>query len=44
MLDNTIFSLSTASFPQGLAFVSFAIFTVGFFVWVANLARSKHKK
>jgi hypothetical protein len=44
MLEDTIFSLSAASFPQGLAFVGFAIFTVGFFIWVALLVRSKHKK
>ena len=41
MLDNTVFSLAGASPEQALAFIGFAIFTVGFFVWVALLVRRK---
>ena len=44
MLEDTVFSLSGASVPQAIAFIGFAVFTIGFFVWVALLVRSKHKK
>jgi len=35
MLPNAVFSLANASPEQAIAFVGFAIFTIGFFVWVA---------
>jgi uncharacterized protein with PQ loop repeat len=41
MLQDTVFSLAKISTPQGIAFFSFAIFTIGFFVWVAYLVRKK---
>ena len=41
MLAQTGFSLARASVQQEIAFVGFAIFTVGFFVWLAMLARRK---
>jgi hypothetical protein len=41
MLQHTVFSFSTASLEQVLAFVGFVVFTVGFFVWVAYLVKSK---
>lgn len=44
MLDDTVFSLAGASAPQAIAFIGFAVFTIGFFIWVAILVRSKHKK
>lgn len=41
MLAHTAFSFARASLLQDIAFIGFAIFTVGFFVWVAMLARRK---
>jgi hypothetical protein len=41
MLPNAVFSLADASPEQVVAFVGFAIFTIGFFVWVAYLVRMK---
>jgi hypothetical protein len=41
MLTNTLFSLANASSEQVIAFFGFAIFTIGFFVWVAYLVRMK---
>ncbi len=41
MLAQTAFSLARASGLQQAAFFGFAIFTVGFFVWLALLARRK---
>jgi hypothetical protein len=41
MLESTKFVLADASLEQVIAFVGFAIFTVGFFVWVARLALKK---
>ena len=41
MLENTLFSLSQASPSQAVAFIGFALFTIGFFIWVAWLARKK---
>jgi len=41
MLANTVFSFSTASALQVLAFVVFGCFTIGFFVWVVKLVRQK---
>ena len=41
MLGDTVFRMSQASPEQALAFIGFAVFTVGFFVWVALLARRK---
>jgi hypothetical protein len=41
MLPNTVFSLANASPEQAIGFVGFAIFTIGFFVWVAYLVRMK---
>jgi hypothetical protein len=41
MLADTVFSFADASPQQALAFIGFAIFTVGFFVWVALLVRRK---
>jgi len=41
MLENTVFSLANGSASQALAFFGFAIFTIGFFLWVADLARRK---
>jgi hypothetical protein len=37
----TGFSLASASLLQEIAFVGFAVFTIGFFIWLANLARRK---
>ena len=34
--------LLDVSIPQWIAFIGFAIATVGFFIWVAVLARKKH--
>ncbi len=39
MLSDTMFSLSHASPSQIIAFVGFALFTIGFFIWVAWLAK-----
>jgi hypothetical protein len=41
MLSHTMFSLSTVSPLQAIAFVVFACFTIGFFVWVVKLVREK---
>lgn len=41
MLPQTAFSFAQASPQQEIAFIGFAIFTVGFFVWLAMLARRK---
>jgi hypothetical protein len=41
MLAQTAFSFARASPLQVIAFVGFAIFMIGFFVWVAMLARRK---
>jgi hypothetical protein len=41
MLPNPVFSLADTSPEQLVAFVGFAIFTIGFFVWVAYLVRMK---
>jgi hypothetical protein len=41
MLPQTVFSFARASVLQEVAFVGFAIFMIGFFVWVAMLARRK---
>jgi hypothetical protein len=41
MLPQTAFSFATASPLQEIAFVGFAICMVGFFIWVAVLARRK---
>jgi hypothetical protein len=41
MLAETGFSLSRASTLQEVAFIGFAAFTIGFFIWLALLARRK---
>jgi hypothetical protein len=41
MLQDTVFSLTNMTLPQGIAFFSFAIFTIGFFAWVAYLVGKK---
>jgi hypothetical protein len=41
MLAHTGFSLARASVLQEVAFFGFAAFTVGFFIWLALLARRK---
>jgi hypothetical protein len=41
MLAQTGFSLTTASTLQEVAFFGFAAFTIGFFIWLALLARRK---
>ncbi|MGB6309651.1 MAG: hypothetical protein WBF89_17830 [Steroidobacteraceae bacterium] len=41
MLADTGFSLARASVQQEVAFIGFAIFTIGFFIWLALLARRK---
>jgi hypothetical protein len=41
MLAQTGFSFVRASVLQDVAFVGFAIFTIGFFIWLALLARRK---
>jgi hypothetical protein len=41
MLANTTFSLAHASPEQIAAFIGFALFTIGFFVWVVYLVRAK---
>jgi hypothetical protein len=41
MLANSVFSLTDVSPEQMVAFIGFALFTIGFFVWVAYLARMK---
>jgi bacteriorhodopsin len=41
MLAQTGFSFARASVQQEVAFIGFAIFTIGFFIWLALLARRK---
>jgi hypothetical protein len=41
MWAQTAFSFARASVQQEVAFVGFAIFTIGFFIWLALLARRK---
>jgi hypothetical protein len=41
MLKDTVFSLAKASVLQDLAFLLFAAFTIGFFIWVAYLVMKK---
>jgi uncharacterized protein with PQ loop repeat len=41
MLAQTAFSFARASVQQEVAFVAFSIFTIGFFIWLALLARRK---
>jgi hypothetical protein len=41
MLPETGFSLARASVLQEVAFFGFAAFTIGFFIWLALLARRK---
>jgi len=41
MLAQTGFSLARAGVLQEVAFFGFAAFTVGFFIWLALLARRK---
>lgn len=44
MPQDTVFSLAHISAEQGIAFFGFAIFAIGFFVWVARLARKKTRR
>jgi hypothetical protein len=39
MLEDTVFSLANAGAIQVIAFVGFAISTIGFIVWVVWLVR-----
>ena len=41
-MDERSFMLLDVSIPQWIAFIGFAIATIGFFVWVAMLAWKKH--
>jgi hypothetical protein len=41
MLAQTSILLARGSVLQEIAFVGFAIFTIGFFIWLALLARRK---
>jgi hypothetical protein len=41
MLSDAGFSLGNASPEQLIAFIGFALFTIGFFAWVAYLVRMK---
>jgi len=41
MLAQTSLFLARGSLLQEVAFVGFAMFTIGFFIWVAMLARRK---
>jgi len=41
MLADRVFSLANASPEQVIAFVGFAIVTIGFFAWVVYLIRAK---
>jgi hypothetical protein len=41
MLQHTAFSFSNGSPEQVLAFIGFVVFTIGFFIWVAFLVKSK---
>jgi hypothetical protein len=43
MSPDTMFSFANISAPQVIAFFGFAIFTIGFFVWVARLVQEKKK-
>ena len=40
-MAQTGFSLARVSALQEVAFVGFAVFTIGFFIWLARLARRK---
>ena len=40
-MDERTFMLLDVSVPQWIAFVGFAIATIGFFLWVAALMRKK---
>jgi hypothetical protein len=44
MSPDTVFSFSNIDVPQAIAFIGFAIFTIGFFVWVAWLVREKRRR
>ena len=44
MSPDTVFSFSNIDVPQATAFIGFAIFTIGFFVWVAWLVREKRRR
>ena len=39
MLEHTTFSLAAAGPLQVIAFITFGLFTIGFFVWVAYLVQ-----
>ena len=41
MLTDTAISLAHGSWEQTVAFIGFGMFTIGFFVWVAYLVRSR---
>jgi hypothetical protein len=41
MQPSAVFSFANASPEQVIVFVGFSLFTIGFFVWVAYLVRSK---
>ena len=43
MSPHTVFSFSNIDPSQFIAFFGFAIFTIGFFVWVARLVGEKKK-
>lgn len=40
-MDERTFMLLDVSIPQWIAFIGFVIATIGFFIWVAALARKK---
>ncbi|MGF1610863.1 MAG: hypothetical protein ACFCUQ_15785 [Kiloniellales bacterium] len=42
MMENSVAVLSEMNVTQAVAFISFAAFTIGFFVWVAWLWLKKH--
>lgn len=42
MIENPVAILSEMNLAQLIAFVSFALFTIGFFVWVAWLWLKRH--
>jgi len=41
-MDERPFMLLDVSVQQWIAFIGFGIATIGFFIWVALLARKKH--
>jgi hypothetical protein len=41
MSPDAVFSFFNTSAPQGMAFIGFVIFMMGFFVWVARLVQEK---